>query len=597
MTTSGKTLDVLLVENNAYDRAVLDACFMFDSRARLTYTTDEEDAPLGPAALWRLLSGNASRPDLVLFDLALTPWCGRVMTELRYRRILGNASPALRLMDQVLRQRKHEARWSLAEVTIAIRAAAEMLSNPGTQLSNRTGRATDLLSRTELRRLADKDDSGELTRGLERASEFVGKGGNVALSLQSVITELWGGEAAAWEIAKAPSVLRFFACATSFPDVCFAVVSHFADEDARLALRTILGARCPVPWPSERDSLLNALIINKAELFRRHSEESAAVASSRFDPLPTRLRSSLQEWQTLGSPGAMTAPFSGLPVTSMGGVLNAKSTSAESTPLVSLTRSFEEWCREILPAAVGERETRVSTRLCTMLLDETLLIAGGDLAKNAWAMSQHSGWAALIQNPFIERRGTLQEVTFEPGDTTYRLYIVGQPANREEVNEFLNARASGAVPAKPCCVVVGYRSERVALLQGAYEQDHVQVYRVLPRSGWFRGVLKKFDRFHRTQIAWSLVDNLRIRDSEGKVHRFGDLGGIAKRKNLIKNLTNYLLDEEMELHASFEALVGCAADVEKDLQNGHDPSEILAKRNLGVREAHFGGTTAKDRDV
>ncbi len=585
MTKQPDILEIVLVENNAYDRAVLDVCLMSDSRIRLVYTADDGSVPLSPYALWLRLLGDTPKPDLVLFDLALTPWCGTVMAQSHYRRFLKNASPGLRAMDRALRTFKRPIRRLLAELSIGLRAAADFPAF-----------ANDLLSRLSLTcQLPPGDVPPELRPALEAARRSVAKGGDFARTFEGIVHGLWGGEQAAWDLAKAPSALRFFVCATSFPEICFGVVSHFADEDSRLALRTILGARSTVPWPAERVSLLNALIVNKAELFYTLPSHTAPTSPS---PLAARLRDALQAWQALGSPGSMTAPFCRLPVLYAAVDPTAQSASTTSDQPVTRTCSFEEWCRETLPALIGEGgDGPADPPLCTVLLDQTLLLVGGNPANHAWKCSGHDGWSTFVQNPRAElRKQTLGDVRFGPDYPVARLYLIEQPVHLADTSAFLESLHSGGAPTVSCCVVLASEDAAVRrLLDTAHERGHLRLYRLPPRLEWTkRRLLARRRPFDGVVIAENLVDQLRIPISGGqRIHRFAELPAAREhRKSLIKKIASFLLDESIVLHLAFERLVARSPAVEADLATGLPLNDVLLKYDLGLRRANLGGSAS-----
>lgn len=564
-TVKGET-QVVLVENNAYDRAVLDVCFRLTDGCRLAYTTAEGSAPLGPSDLWQLLSSARQLPDLVLFDLALTPWCGRVMTQSEYRAVLRNASQGLREMDRLLRGYEREQRRALTELTIALRAAAEEPSRPSPVLASPA--LADLIAGSKV---------PALVSGLSAARERLGKGTDIRNSLAGLASELWSGEATAWEISRSPSVLRFFLCATSFPDVCFGVVSHFADEDTRLALRTILGARSTIPWRAEREALLDGLIVNKAELFAPQGSGVLGTGTGPPESLALRLRKSLDLWQAMGSPRAMTAPFCDLPVEL------ADASPATTAPFQV---SFEKWCREFLPPAVGEQAAPSDAPRCTVFLDQTLLIAGGAEEGNAWRSCGHEGWSTLVHSPLVSSADSIRNVRFGPGPTPARLHVVREEAKADDIESFLSDQRSGGVPPSACCVVVGSSLPGVAeALENAHKARELRLFRVVRPKEWKRRIFGGGGQ--RAAVARSLVENLRVRDDKSEVHRFLETPQGPPADDLVDSISRGLLNYLDSFNNAYEALVAGARKAEIMLLEGRPRDDILVALGLGPRKARI----------
>ena len=556
-------MEVVLIENNAYDRAVLDICLMMDSDLRLRYTTEDESSPIGPTALWQLLSDETNpKPNLVLFDLALTPWCGRVLASSEYRDILRNGSQGLRKMDIVLRDHSHKQRRALTELTIALRASAEA------EAADTPNLAETVLSHPTLNNLLANSDSSRLIRVLETAAERVRSRESFGSSLEDLTYTLWDSEPTAWEISRSPSVLRFFLCATSFPEVCFGVASHFADSDSRLALRTVLGARSAIPWPTERDSLLDGLIVNKAELF---SSQDAQTSGTR--PLAIRLRKAVIDWKTLGSPSATTAPFGNLPIVQAG--------SSHGTQKADLT--FAQWCSDYLPKATGQRAVTEdpSTPLCTVLLDQTLLIAGGDQAANAWTICGHEGWYTLANRHIVSIHESFSDVNFQ--DSHSRLYIIRNKVSKNQAIEFSSNLASGSKPGRPCCVIIGSLDKDVAKELEDHDSD-LQLFRVVAPEDWPKGPF--FFKGRKNKIARSLVEMLRVRGSHD-VHTFLSTVNRPDLDTLVKKIGKHLLDSGKSINVEFEKVVRNARSIEEKLSEGLDIDDILTELELGMKLTNF----------
>lgn len=569
MNAAKSAMEVALVENNAYDRAVLGVCFTADTQARLIYAIGDDRGLLSPSMLWQWLVGPAKHPDIVLFDLALTPWCGRVMASSKYRELLKNGSQGLRAMDLALKNWAQESGWALANVSISIRAAAETLSD-----TLPPPVATDL----DKIRFTDRQ---RLLSAMQEANEVIRSSGSDRLhSLEKIVSMLWEGEETAWELAKAPSLLRFFVCATSFPLVCFGVVSHFADEDTRLALRTVLGARSRVPWSVERDRVLDQLIVNKAELFVS-SEAGIVLSDQTMESLPLRLRKALRDWQILSSPAAMSAPFGGLPVVS-----RAATFGGSGKPASVQTIPFAEWCREHLPQAVGEgRKVSDAFSQCTVLLDQTLLLAGDGSDPYAWRQSGHDGWSMLVQSPYsLQREERLSTVTFTSDYHSCRLYLVSNPASSSDVDMFLASLQAGGTPTGSSCVVVGSQEPEIAArLDQADLEGDIRLYRIPPRNEWPTRLSSLFSPpFARKGVAESLVRELRVRDPEnGRVHRFAESAKIYPlRRSLVTHLRRFLLDTANELDVAFKRVVDKVALVEQDLEKGRPLDAVLGTHGL-----------------
>lgn len=479
MSTSlnGRPFRVLLVENNPYDRAVLDACFEADPEASLQYTVVDEDGTVRavtPGDLWNLCADDEQAPDLVLLDLALTKECEEALANHDYRAFLREKNQNLREADYVLSGWCHAVRPLLVNATLAL-ARLERAEGPvgREKVTEQLVRLVDTYSkqghakeRCEEQRAQILGEIGAVIAGRQGPREILNKLWRHAFVAETVLA-----------LAKAPSMLRIFACVAAFSNRCFGVVSHYADEDTRLALRIILGFRNRCADERQLDDLLNQLILNKSALYLDNGGTRTTLTAG--------LRRAHSLWVLHQSPEAVVAPYGALPVV---------------TPE---NQVFELWecVDKIWPRAILSGRTGGSSTVSTVVLwDETRFVVGREDAWRARPVdgSGHLGWKAILNKDIPSLQGTdvvsLEQFPSERPEGRPVCYVVQQSITDPDRATRFALHVRTEFPALPRTLVFlgGSPQARGAFMNGLAGSDAVSLYRIpawndeIWSSSWWR---------------------------------------------------------------------------------------------------------------
>lgn len=367
MLDTAQPFHVTLVENNPYDRAVIDAYFEADEHAVLRYSQAMPDGkiePISPNDLWMLCS-SPEPPHLVLVDLALTKQCEQAFGNPEYRRFLQECPAELRLIDIAFSKWADCVRPRLVDATLAL---VHLHANPAEM-------PHDLVvdTKTKDSPCAEPSLPGGQLKIIEECIQSVKA---KALTPEEALSSLWGSlnVDTVVRLCEAPSLLRLFACIVSFRNTCFAVISHYADEETRLALHTVLGFRYRSLANKTREEVLEALVISKARLLARNSEGNTIF-------LPDHLREAYNQWSLHRSPAMVLGPFASLPLL------------APQGGIVPLWRFVDE----VLPNTLFASNPSLS---CGLLWDETGILVrtlGGWRASGADGEGCTS-WEGLLDN-------------------------------------------------------------------------------------------------------------------------------------------------------------------------------------------------------
>jgi hypothetical protein len=384
-------LKVSLVENNPYDRAAIDAVVSAVPELRLSYS---------------LLDGNTYRQiglrdvgnistDVVLLDLALTKRCERALPSAKFRQLL--AANNLRVLSWKLMDYQLSSHRCLFEFVTAV-----------FDLVNEDRTWEDCCA--EVKNIAVFCDDARIKAAATKLCESNGR--HASLEAISLLLESELAIQAAEALSMAPSLWNIFLAVSLRPELCFAIVSHYADQpDFITSLIELISFRNPTP-SADTDTIYRPLIFHKSDLRE----------------LGTKLLKAHQAWHITASAQAIFAPLSAYPVVRKG------------TKQQTMSNLFQEWL--------------VTFPQCFLLWDETALLINSspglwrqffrriilsvscnsldDLAKkkgNCWILfpeplngtEDASDWARSLK-PIIEQRARKQYpvILLASGDSAAR---------------------------------------------------------------------------------------------------------------------------------------------------------------------------------
>jgi len=278
-----ESLNAILVENNAYDRAVIDAALETVPAIKLHYTAKDTHPLELEESAWERCLGN-SKPHLVLLDLALGSRCEQELPKASFQTYIRKGRKTLKdLIDQL-----EEEQDDMVPVVWASHFICEALT-----LGMPDGAA--MLSRLSAMNPLSDEVRGRIQQVLTMLAAGQTPG---TVEMDAALIALWRGKKALASLAKhlnrAPSLWRLLISIVNKPDVCFFVVSHYATEEMKEPLKDLLAARIRHPDPD----FYAPFIINKSDLSN----------------LGTRLVSGFWKWYELTALIPVTEPFAAYPV-------------------------------------------------------------------------------------------------------------------------------------------------------------------------------------------------------------------------------------------------------------------------------------------
>lgn len=284
-------LRVALVENNPYDRAVIDVELEFDPNIELRYTIQGERGiePLGPAGLARAIRNEELEPDIALLDLALDRESEIELAKTEFHQ---QFTPILaRRLGLAMTGFSDDERQDLVGLSVDLAACVT------TAGSKRPGTVRDLFTRTrewlaehlpEERQL--QFDNPDFDNPLE-----------TSIVAQELLTALWGGRDAAdgaMVLSRARSLWGLFLLIVGNPGICFVIVSHYVNQATRPVLRNLLACRNPPSSFAALTAIYDPLVLSKSDL----------------PGLAGKIREAYRRWQEEVSLHSRLAPFAEFPV-------------------------------------------------------------------------------------------------------------------------------------------------------------------------------------------------------------------------------------------------------------------------------------------
>lgn len=280
-------LYAVLVENNPYDRAVIDAALAGDQRVALRYTLPDARAWLDlDSHLWKeCLPATKPRPDVVLLDLALSAKSEEELSKAGFQHELKEERGNIKAL---IAQLEKEAN-NMVPVVRANHWLCQALSDDGPSRA------------VALSRLVNEERSDEVRQRVQPAIEsFKASGAAPPGKIETALLQLWGGRQLIADVARlisrAPSLWGTLLCIAQNPDVCFFIVSHYAGPMIQEPLKDILAARTDPP--SSNTDFYASFIISKAELHN----------------LGDHLFAGHEKWAKLRSHNSISRPFELYPV-------------------------------------------------------------------------------------------------------------------------------------------------------------------------------------------------------------------------------------------------------------------------------------------
>jgi hypothetical protein len=358
-------LSVLLVENNPYDRAVLDSLLADSDSISLSYTAIV-DGKLGSIGLEQVAKRKAH---LVLLDLALTKRCERALAKSDVQQQLSGRY--LRAISDSL------AEYPSSEF-LYISRLTNTIIDLGDQLTSREKcykTLTEIIEGTKASRIREV---ATLLRDDQRPD------------LKYLLNILWGNLDSiqgATMLSQAPSLWRIFFAIAKRSDLCFAIVSHYANALTTPALTQLISFRNPVP-AALIDEVYGALVFNKTDL--ANLSECLTEAHDR--------------WVKKASLHSFLGPFANYPVITESG---------RRTNLPDTLQRFEA-----LLVKCG-REPSDRPR-CFVLWDETQSLIG---SHHSWGLAK---WKQLFRRKSMPLVGyqSLEELRIDQATHQFDCYLV-----------------------------------------------------------------------------------------------------------------------------------------------------------------------------
>ena len=280
--------EVILVENNPLDAAVVDAIFEGDSRFKLRYTSsyltgNSYQKAIDLNDLWLILENKKqTKPNIVLLDLALNAISLQKLTDNEFTDFL-DKSKLISLSASFISLSKSKL-FNIIELSVFFASIIDEKNN-------------SLIKQSYVNKFCTKHkESKNIPEELHKYYNINKKSLSVIEKLGELFfDDVFGGgfEAnyQARELAKAPSLFYMFALISSSPNVCFVILSHFASEKIRWALISMISSCYPMDNFSVKRDVFSSFVCNKGALFN--------ISNNKDESFPERLIKSYEKWNDL----------------------------------------------------------------------------------------------------------------------------------------------------------------------------------------------------------------------------------------------------------------------------------------------------------